>query len=425
MLIAEIALIVLVVASLPLCFTRPWIGVLVFAWLGYMNPHRLVGGFVGDLPFSKLVAGATLLGLLRSAGKQSLPRTREIYLLAALWITFLCSTLFTATHPALARAKFAEVSKILLMTGVTMALFRDRRRLHALLLVMALSIGCLGFAGGVWALSTRWPTILWGPADSGIGDNNAFGLALTMVLPLLALLRDEERRPWLRHVLLAAFGFSIVAVYATYSRGALVILLIVLVLLVVKRRARDVALLAVMVAALATIAMAPQQWRERMLTITPTAYRDDSSGRHRMLSWYVAVRLGIDHPVLGAGFWPFDPEVYEHYLPGYFDFHDAHNHFLQVFAEHGFTGLILLVALLGSVFIDLRRVMQATRGDPGRRWMSHYADLVEVSLIAYIVGGVFLNMAYFDLMYQLIAVAAVLECEAGGDAAVAKPNGHC
>jgi probable O-glycosylation ligase (exosortase A-associated) len=422
MLVAEIVLTALVVASLPFCFTRPWIGVLVFAWLGYMNPHRLVGGFAADLPFGKFVAAATLLGWLRGARTYSLPRTREVYLLLALGITFLCSTMLTATHPALARTKLIEVSKILLMTGVTMALFRDRRRLHVLLLVMALSIGCLGFAGGVWALRTRWPTILWGPADSGIGDNNAFGFALTMVLPLLALLRDEESRRWVRSVLLAMFGLSIVAIFATYSRGSFIGLLVVLTVMVAKRRTRDVALLAVMAAALATVVIAPPQWWARIASITLTAYEDDPSGYHRMRSWYVAFRTGLDHPVLGAGFWPFDVELYQRYLPGYVDFHDAHNHFLQVFAEHGFTGLILFAALLACVFRGLRRVMRTTRGDPARRWMSHYADVVEVSLVAYTVGGVFLNMAYFDLMYQLIAVAVILECEAGVEAPVANSS---
>jgi len=84
MLIAQIALTVLVVALLPFCFTRPWIGVLVFAWLGYMNPHRLVGGFAGNLPFGKLVAGAMVqdvaayaLDLQGAAGVLSGPEDAE------------------------------------------------------------------------------------------------------------------------------------------------------------------------------------------------------------------------------------------------------------------------------------------------------------------------------------------------------------
>lgn len=406
----RILFIVALLGSLPFCFARPWIGVLVFAWLGYMNPHRLLGGFVSQLPVAKVVAAATLLGLLREGRIwERLPRTREVYLLLALWVVFVLSTAFTATHPALARGKLLEVSKIWLMTGVTLVLFQDRRRLHFLLLVMALSIGCIGAAGGLWALSTRWPRILWGPPQSSIGDNNALGFALTMVLPVLVFLRDEEPRAWVRHGLLAVYGLSMVAVYATYSRGAFIGLLIILAVMAIKKRVADRPWLAVSVAALLVIGIAPSTWWHRIETITPTVYKTDSSGRHRLTSWYVALRVGLDHPVLGAGFWPFDKTVYAHYLPGYVDNHDAHNHFLQIFAEQGFAGLILFCFLLASVFVSLRRTMRVTRGDPARRWMAHYADLVEMSLIAYVVGGVFINMPYFDLMYQLVAVAIILD----------------
>jgi len=30
---------------LPFIFKRPWVGILVWAWLSYMNPHRLAWGF--------------------------------------------------------------------------------------------------------------------------------------------------------------------------------------------------------------------------------------------------------------------------------------------------------------------------------------------------------------------------------------------
>src|SRR5262249_35672466 len=276
-----------------LCFLRPWIGVLVFAWLGYMNPHRLLGGFAYNMPFAKLVAAATLLGLVRTKDRAAPARSVEIYLLIALWITFVCSTVFAARHPEIARAKFLEISKILVMTGVTVVLCQERRKLHALLLVIALSIGFYGLTGGLRGLLTRWPDLLWGPPDSAIGDNNALAFALTMVLPFFVFLRYEEPRPWLRHTLLAMFGLSVVAVYATYSRGGLIGLCVVLVVLTLKRRTQDLAFLAVTVAAVAAVGLAPPRWFERMRTITPWAYRDDASGHKRMMSWYVAFHLGL------------------------------------------------------------------------------------------------------------------------------------
>src|SRR6185503_5158525 len=95
----DVLLTVLIVATLPVCALRPWIGMLVFAWLGYMNPHRLLDGFAYDMPYSKMVAVATLGGLLVTRERYPLPRTREVYLLAALWVMFVCSTVFAALQP--------------------------------------------------------------------------------------------------------------------------------------------------------------------------------------------------------------------------------------------------------------------------------------------------------------------------------------
>jgi probable O-glycosylation ligase (exosortase A-associated) len=399
----------LIVATLPVCVRRPWIGVLVFAWIGYMNPHRLLNGFAYGMPYAKLVAAATLLGLLFTRERYALPRTREVYLVAALWVVFIGSTFLVAQQPEVARAKLAEISKIFLMTGVTLALFQDRYKLSVLLLVIALSIGLLGAGGALWSLATGFAPRLYGPPQSFLGDNNAFGYTLTLVLPIIALARRQATSAWLRRGLLVMFTLSIIAVFATYSRGALIGLCLSLPLLLALMWRKDVALLLAAAVACLTIYATPRQWAERMQTITPTAYRDTSSGSKRMASWYVALRLGLDHPLLGAGFRPFEPDVYERYMPGYWDNHDAHNHYLQIFAEHGVPGLLLFVALLIALFRTLLRTVRATRGDPTRAWIHEAALLIGVSLVAYVVGGMFLNMPYFDLFYQLAAAVLILQ----------------
>jgi probable O-glycosylation ligase (exosortase A-associated) len=419
----DVLLTSLIVATLPVCVWRPWVGMLVFAWIGFMNPHRLLEGFAYNMPYAKMVALATLAGLLVTKERYPLPRVREVYLLAALWVTFVCSTLFVALQPEVAREKLAEISKILLMTGVTIVLFQDRRKLNILLLVIAVSIGYFGVTGGLWSLYTGFAERLYGPPRSAIADNNDLGFVFTIVLPIFVLLRRHATNPWIRGALLAMFGLSIVAVFATWSRGALIGLCISLPLTLALTRTKDVPVLVAAVAACLVVYFTPRQWVERMQTITPTVYRDDSSGSKRVTSWYVAFRLGLDHPLLGAGFRPFEPDVYEHYLPGYWDNHDAHNNFLQVFAEHGFTGLLLFTGLLVSLFVTLRRTVRATRGDPDRQWIVDSAQFIGVSLVAYVVGGVFLNMPYFDLFYQLVAVVVILQraAQAPGDV-IAEPQ---
>lgn len=402
-------LIAAVLVALPISLLRPWIGVLIYTWLSTMLPQRLADGAAYGMPFVRLVAVATLVGLLFTKARYPLPRRREVVLVALIALVITASTWFTALQPERAWPRWEEATKVVLMAAVALVLLQDRRKLRLWLLVMALSLGFHGISGGLWGLETRLQGRLFGPPESVLSDNNALGFAFTMALPLLAFLRLDQEVAWIRYLLLAAFTLTIIALFATYSRGAVVGFAVVLPLIAGLIRLRDKPLLIMGFAACMVAYFAPQQWVQRMQTIQPTAYRVDGSGSERMKSWYVAWRLGLDHPLLGAGCHPFSPGVYEKYLPGYSDFHDAHNHFLQMLAEHGFTGLILFAALLASVTLRLLRIAWTNRGDPQRAWLVHTAQMIGVSLIAYVAGGIFINQPHSELLYQLIAAAVALD----------------
>lgn len=410
-------LIVALVVALPIAVMRPWIGLLLYTLVSTMHPQRLADGLAYGTTFAKPIAAATLLGLLITKERYRMPLRGELVLLALLWLVVTGSTWSAPLQPGRAIAKWEEVTKICLMAGCALVLLQDRRKLRAWLLVLALSIGFYGVTGSLWAAQTGLRERLFGPPESQLADNNALGFAFTLTLPLLGLLRLDERARWLRHVLLAAFGMTIIALFATYSRGAVVGFAIVLPLVAVAAWKRDKALIAVGLAACLVVYFAPSQWVERMQTITPSAYRDDGSGSERMNSWYVAWRLGLDHPLLGAGCHPFSPEIYERYIPGYSDNHDAHNHFLQMLAEHGFVGLILFVALLVSALLRLARLAWTYHGDRERAWIAHTAEMIGISLAAYTAGGVFINQPHAELLYQLVIATVILDVVAALPAA--------
>ena len=98
----DLVLVAIVVGSLPFAVARPFIGVLMWTWIGFMNPHRLTWGFAFDMPFALMIAAATLLGLLFARDRRPIPRTRESLLLVAFWVVVALSTAF-AMFPDLAR----------------------------------------------------------------------------------------------------------------------------------------------------------------------------------------------------------------------------------------------------------------------------------------------------------------------------------
>src|SRR5256885_15643793 len=79
--IRDIVLVTVVFGLLPVCVARPWVGLLVWSWLGFMNPHRLTWGFAYDLPFAELVALATLAGVLFAGDRKPFLWTRDTMLL--------------------------------------------------------------------------------------------------------------------------------------------------------------------------------------------------------------------------------------------------------------------------------------------------------------------------------------------------------
>jgi len=412
--IRDIGVTVVVLALLPFCLTRPWIGVLLWSWLGYMNPHRLSWGFAYNLPFAQMVALATIVGLIMTKDRRPLPKHILVYLMLALWVLFFFSTL-GAFEPEEAWDQFSKLSKILFMTFVTMLLIYDVKKVHALLYVIALSIGIFGLKGGIWALATGGGNQVLGPEGTFIGGNTEIGLALNMILPLLIFLAWHEPRRWARIILKTTAFFSVFAILFTYSRGAVLGLGIILPFIFLKSRARlivvPLAFVGYLIGPGLLQSTMPEQWLERMGTIK--TYDQDRSANQRLNAWYVAYRIGLDHPFLGGGFRPFSPAVYQRYSPqDSFDLgnvqSDAHSIYLQVLAEHGFVGLGLYLALIIQTLITLRSTIAASRKDPALKIVHDAARMVEVSLIGFLISGTFLSMSYFDLFFHLIAIAIIL-----------------
>lgn len=398
-----------ILGALPFCLFRPWVGLLVWSWLAYMNPHRLAWGFAHELPFSLLVAAATLVGVLFASDRKPFVISRELVLLGALWVWFFLTSL-GAMYPEDAWGKFNEVSKILLMALLVVPFFQDRQRLRILLLVIAASLGFYGFKGGLFVLTTGGHHMVLGPPGSFFAANTELALVMNMALPLLFYLAREETRRWLRRVLWAAFFLTIMTVPFTYSRGGVIGLVVVLIVLFVRARRR---LLLIPVVAIGLVGFAlfmPDQWVDRMQTLEDVSA--DGSAQLRMMSWRVALSIAEDRPVFGGGFKVFvHRATYDIYMPEYpraFG-HDAHSIYFNLIGEHGWGGLAIFVTLLILAFLKLHSVRRLARANPEVAWAANYAHMIQASLATYLVTGAFLSVAYFDLAYQLLILVPLIQ----------------
>src|SRR5713101_1326187 len=106
---------VVIVYAIP----RPWAGILIWSWLGYMNPHRLAYGFAFTFPFAAITTGVILFGLVVSQERKRIPWTRE-FILLLLFIAWFTFTTFMALNPADAWRGWDRSFKVELMIIVTM-----------------------------------------------------------------------------------------------------------------------------------------------------------------------------------------------------------------------------------------------------------------------------------------------------------------
>jgi probable O-glycosylation ligase (exosortase A-associated) len=141
----------IVFGVLPFVLTRPHLGVLLWTWLGIMNPHRLGWGFANDLPLAAIAGVVTILSFLISKELKRIPLVSTTILLV-MFILWMNITTFFALAPELAMLQWSKVMKIQLMILLTLMLMYDRTRLHALAWVIAISLGFYGVKGGIFTV---------------------------------------------------------------------------------------------------------------------------------------------------------------------------------------------------------------------------------------------------------------------------------
>lgn len=416
----DLIIFTIVFGLLPLCLFRPYVGILLWSWLGYMNPHKLAWGFAYEFPFAEVVAIATFSGLLIMVmDKGKLPKIKwslQTWLLILLWIAFALTTL-DALRPDQALPELEHMSKVLIMTFLTILVIDDEKKLRYLLLVIALSIGFYGFKGGIFSIVNGGEHMVLGPRGGVIEDNTAIGLAFNMILPMLYYLARSEQQKWLKWALMATFYLTIIATIFTYSRGALLGLVVVLSFIFLKFRFRYILLLTAVlfIASPVLYETLPDTLVDKIATIE--TYKKDGSAMSRIKAWETSWNLAVDRPLVGGGFNAInDVEIFRLYEPHSAEI-DAvigvhrsgvHSIYFEVLGENGFVAFGLFVCLIFTCISSNRRLQKKFSGDRTSPTYC-YASMLEIGLIGYAVSGAFLEHASFDLFYHFVALTIVLK----------------
>jgi probable O-glycosylation ligase (exosortase A-associated) len=325
----DIIVTAVVFAALLMVFRHPHYGIYLWAWLSYMNPHRLAWGFATTLPFALMTAAVTVTVYAFSKEPKRLPWTPETILLVIYlgWVTF---TTFFAFYPDLAWLQWNKVWKIQIMTLLTAMLITDRKRLEGLVWVIALSFLFYGVKGGIFTIMKGGIHHVQGPSGTFISGNNEIGLAMIMTVPLLRYLHLQTKNKLIRFGLVTGMVLTGISAIGTQSRGALLAAAAMGGFLWLKSRNKASTAIFIIIAVIFVAAIMPQTYWDRMNTIK--TYEQDASAMGRINAWHVAFNVAKDR-VTGGGFETFQAPTFDRYAPNPDDVHDVHSIYFEAMAN--------------------------------------------------------------------------------------------
>lgn len=401
----DLVVLAIVFATLPVIVFRPYLGLLTYSWLAYMRPQDMTWGMSRWLPLSEWVALAMVAGIVVTFGRERLVAIRlqtVLLILLGLWISL---TVLTAVIPEMSQEVYGHYWKAIVIALLTTGLVRDRERFRLLYLLIPFSVGFLGAKRGLFGLLRGGIQYNDGPGGL-MKDNNSFALMLNMMLPLLVGIATTDERKWVRVTAAVMAALCVPTIFFTFSRGGLLTLFVVSALLFWRSKNRLVVVGLMALALVAFLAFTSDAVTERYMDRASTIgdYQEDRSAMGRINAWKTSWYVFLDYPVFGVG--PNNlAAVFRRYSPEVDQFRVAHNAYFQVLAESGFPALALFLAAIGAALWRMERLRKATP----LRWVEVQARMLQVSIAAYMTGSLFLNTAYNEVIYHLIALTVCLE----------------
>ncbi len=379
---------------------------MMYVWVSVMNVQHFGYG-IADIPFAAIIVVITLIGMVTTKEEIGLPinATTLLLIFFPLWM---CLTYTVALeHQIDGYNRWKEVMKIFFFILISASIIKSRKHVEWLIWVIVFSVGFYGVKGGIFTIVSGGSYRVWGPpGNSSITDNNSISVALVMMIPLMYFLRSIATNKWIKLGLLGAMGLSMMAILGSHSRGAFLAVLAMVLFLWLKSQKKFLLGIAIVALIPLAIGFMPANWTERMKSIE--AYQEDGSAMGRINAWKMAFNVANDRPLVGGGFELYTAKTFARYAPNPLAIHSAHSIYFQILGEHGYVGLLAFLALGMVGWANGTRIIKLTRSNPEQKWAGDLARMIQVSLIGFAVGGLFVNIGYWEIHYYEIVALMVI-----------------
>lgn len=399
----------------PLAISNRRAAYLLWGWTAVLSPVYYLYGFMQSFRFNLLFA-VIALSLLAFKPVPNTPfkASPTFVLMLLLLLHSMLSIAFGYPDNPFNEILGTQFLKSMVFCLVMFWFIENRDHMHALLVVLALGLGFHGVVEGLKVIATMGGHSVSGIPTSMMSDNNHFGVAMVMVIPILYYLHQYSAKKLVKIGFLIGLILTVVSVLGTHSRGGVVALAIVGLWFFATSRNKGKALVVILASALAVYLIAPDSWFVRVESISDAG--GDASFMGRVAAWKISTAIALENPLFGGGFHALQVQsIWEKfkYSEGLLGFvvtpepdiraKAAHSIYFEIMGDMGLLGLLLFGAIFANA-IRLRYRIKSMVKESGEHlaWAVDMADALMLSLLAYLVGGAAVSLAYFEPPFVIV-----------------------
>ncbi len=424
----DLALTAFIFAVLAAGVRRPFLWVLAYVYIDILAPQKISWMLLTHLPISLIAFALAFAGWAYVDGKAG-SRLSFRQGLIALLLVYCGLTTLSADLPEFAAEKWSWVWKALVFAVFLPLTLRTRLRMEALTLVMVLSAATIIIPAGIKTLASGGgygSLHLLVNDNTGLYEGSILSTVAIALIPLALWLAREGTifaPNWRVKAFAWALAFAAVLIpIGTEARTGLVCaaVLVMLSLRDMKHRFLTMGLLGA--ASLLAVPFLPASFTERMETIGD--HQADQSASTRLAVWEWTLDYVETHP-FGGGFEAYRQnrlsiDVVETSSSGNTTavaterLEDKgrayHSSYFEMLGEQGWPGLAiwLLLHVLGVWQMErlIRRYRPTSLSAPPEtlKWVAPFARALQHSQIIYLVGSVFVGIAFQPFCYMVVAL---------------------
>ena len=422
-------LLAFVAAILVMGLRRPFLWVLLYLYVDILSPNKIGTQLLVAIPMSLIAFIAVFAGWMLFDPTKRHARFGVRQGLIILLLLYCLATTYSAAFPDSAWEKWEWVWKTLLFAAFLPMTLTTRLRIESAVLFNFLALATIVINGGVKTLfgGGGYGTLrLLIDNNSGLYESSTIACAAITAIPLAWWIASHGTifpRDWRTKAFAAGYTFAAALMpIGTSARTGLICLGVFGLLMVVQMKRRVLYGALMGVSLLIALPFLPSAFTDRMSTIGN--YQSDQSASTRVEVWKWTVGYALDNP-LGGGFTAYRSNSFEFTTTNVdsdgstavvtenvvIDKSRAfHSSYFEMLGEQGWIGLglFLLIHLLGLT--QMQRIKRGWRGRGAEheRWVSPLALALQQAQLIYLVGALFVGIAYQPFIMLIVGLQCAL-----------------